>query len=186
MSTPAHRIHHDLYKGPKLLKDPGNAGIIRAAADLQICEMVTGASGETRTLANPTKPGIRFVLRLKTDGGGDAVVTAPAGLNVALDQPVDVTRDESFDFAVRSGIVGTLDFAFYVTVRLAVDKSLDIAVDFAFKFTVRDVTMSDLTVIYLTMNQMPSRWEQFHRDHLLRAIEDRPLVVISKEVTDWR
>ena len=85
MGTPPHRIHHDLYRGPKLMTDPGDTKTIRPNKDLQICEMVTGASGETRTLANPTKAGIRFVLRLKTDGGGNAVVTAAAGLNVGLD-----------------------------------------------------------------------------------------------------
>lgn len=85
MGLPPHRVHHDLYRGPKILKDPGNAGIIRVNADLQVCELTTGASGETRTLANPTKPGIRFHLRLLTDGGGDAVVTASNGLNAALD-----------------------------------------------------------------------------------------------------
>lgn len=85
MSTSPHRIHHDLYRGPKILKDPGNAGIIRFNQDLQVCELVTGASGETRTLANPTKPGIRAHIRLLTDGGGDAVITAPNGLNAALD-----------------------------------------------------------------------------------------------------
>lgn len=95
MTTPLN-VHHQLYRGPKMLKDPGNAGIIRAAADLQICEMVTGASGETRTLANPTKPGIRLILRLKTDGGGDAVVTAPAGLNVALE--TQATFADASDF----------------------------------------------------------------------------------------
>lgn len=83
MGSPASRLHHDLYKGPKLHTDPGNAGIIRADSDLQICEMVSGASGETRTLARPSKPGIRFVLRMKTDGGGDIVVTATGGYNVA-------------------------------------------------------------------------------------------------------
>lgn len=83
--TPASRIHHDLYRGPKLLTDPGNAGIIRVNKDMQICEMTSGASGETRTLATPTKAGIRLVLRMKTDGGGDIVVTAPAGYNVALE-----------------------------------------------------------------------------------------------------
>jgi len=92
----ALNIAHLLYRGPKLLKDPGNAGIIRANADLQICEMVTGASGETRTLANPTKPGIRLVLRLKTDGGGDVVVTASAGLNVALE--TQATFADASDF----------------------------------------------------------------------------------------
>jgi hypothetical protein len=81
--TTALRIHHDLYRGPKILKDPGNAGIIRPNADLQICEMESGASGETRTLPRPTKAGIRFTLRLKTDGGGDVVVTATGGLNIA-------------------------------------------------------------------------------------------------------
>lgn len=75
----SHRIHHDLYRGSKILDDPGDAGTIRVTQDLQICEMVT-AGAETRTLANPTKAGIRFVLRLLTDGG-DAVVTAANGLN---------------------------------------------------------------------------------------------------------
>jgi|SRR3990167_4782081 len=46
--------------------------------------------------------------------------------------------------------------------------------------------MSDLTVIYLTVNQMPHVWQNFHMGHLLRAIEDRPLVIISKEVMDLR
>ena len=39
---------------------------------------------------------------------------------------------------------------------------------------------NDLTIIYLTVNQMPYRWEQFHLGHLLAAVEDRPMVVISK------
>lgn len=82
--TSAHRALHDLYRAAKLLADPGDAGTITVIKDLQVCEMVTGSSGETRTLTTPTKAGIQFVLRLKTDGGGDAVVTASAGLNVAL------------------------------------------------------------------------------------------------------
>lgn len=40
--------------------------------------------------------------------------------------------------------------------------------------------MSDLTIIYLTVNQMPPQWEQFHRKHLLAAVADDPLVVISR------
>lgn len=39
--------------------------------------------------------------------------------------------------------------------------------------------MSDLTVIYLTCNLLPSKWQEYHRGHLLRAVEDRPMVVIS-------
>lgn len=83
MGNSPHQLPHLLYRGPKLLKDPGNAGIIEATADLQICEMVSGASGETRTLRRPTKAGIRLVIRMKTDGGGDIVVTSPGGYNVA-------------------------------------------------------------------------------------------------------
>lgn len=39
--------------------------------------------------------------------------------------------------------------------------------------------MSDLTVVFLTCNKMPSRWKAFHWEHLLRAIGDRPLIVVS-------
>lgn len=75
----SHRIHTDLFRVSKSMPDPGDGGIIRVTEDLQICEMVS-ATAETRTLDNPTKPGIRFILRLLTDGG-DVVVTASNGLN---------------------------------------------------------------------------------------------------------
>ncbi len=81
MSISPHRISHDIYISPKLLVDPGNGGTIRPNADLQVCEIVTGASAETRILANPTKPGIRFTLRMLTDGGGVALVSAANGFN---------------------------------------------------------------------------------------------------------
>lgn len=44
--------------------------------------------------------------------------------------------------------------------------------------------MGDLTVIFLTCNKMPSRWNAFHREHLLRAVGDRPLITISAEPVD--
>lgn len=96
MSTSPHRIGHDLYRAPKLLKDPGDGGIIRANADLLICEMTLGSGSETRELATPTKPGIRLVVRLKTDGGGTLVLTAAAGLNVALE--TQATFADASDF----------------------------------------------------------------------------------------
>jgi len=83
MSISPHQLLHFLYRGPKIISDPGNGGTIRVTKDLQICELTSGASGETRTLARPTKPGIRFTMRMKTDGGGDIVVTATGGYNVA-------------------------------------------------------------------------------------------------------
>lgn len=77
------RVHNTLYQAPKLLDDPGASGTILVAEDLSMCEMVSVAA-ETRTLANPTKPGIRFTLRMLTDGG-DIIVRATEGFNVALE-----------------------------------------------------------------------------------------------------
>lgn len=76
-----HNIHHKLYLVEHKMPDPGASGTIRVTEDLMICEMVSAAA-ETRTLAAPTKSGIRFVLRLLTDGG-DVVVTASGGFNNA-------------------------------------------------------------------------------------------------------
>ena len=80
----AHRLHYDLYRAEKVIADPGDAGTITVTEDLQICEMVSVGASETRTLTDPDKPGIRFVLRMKTDGG-DITVTAANGLNAALE-----------------------------------------------------------------------------------------------------
>jgi len=99
-----HRIHHDLYKGPKVIKDPGDAGTIRAAADLQVCEMVSTTT-ETRTLASPTKPGIRITLRLLTDGG-DVVVRAAEGMNVQLE--TDATFADAGDFLELISVTKTI------------------------------------------------------------------------------
>ncbi len=76
----AHRSLNTLHDAEHLLPDPGVGGRIVVNKDLQICELVTAAA-EARTLADPTKAGIRFTLRMKTDGG-DATVTAANGLNV--------------------------------------------------------------------------------------------------------
>lgn len=88
------RIHNTLYQGPKKLDDPGNGGSIRVTEDLSICEMVSLAAGETRTLVDPEKPGIRFTLYHMTDGG-DIVVHAAEGFNVALE--TDATFAEAGD-----------------------------------------------------------------------------------------
>ena len=80
----AHRALRDLFRafeanGPGVLNDPGDAGSIEPTGYGQICELVT-TGAETRTLAAPTKAGIRFHLRMTTDGG-DCVVTASVTLN---------------------------------------------------------------------------------------------------------
>lgn len=45
---------------------------------------------------------------------------------------------------------------------------------------------NDLTIVFLTLNQLNSRWEKFHREHLLRAIENRTMIVISAKPMDLR
>ena len=74
-------VHTQLFQGQLGLDDPGDAGVIRATRDLDFCELTSSASGETRTLEAPTRAGIRLVLRLLTDGGGDIIVYAAAGFN---------------------------------------------------------------------------------------------------------
>lgn len=76
-----HNIHSHLFDVPHVLPDPGNGGTIRFTGDLMLCEMVSAAA-ETRTLAAPSKSGIRAAIRLKTDGG-DVVVTHANGFNHA-------------------------------------------------------------------------------------------------------
>lgn len=114
----AHRIHHDLYAGPKIIKDPGDAKTIRVRVDLSICEMESGASGETRTLEDPDRPGIRVTLRLLTDGGGDVIVYAANGLNASLETHatfadagdilslISVTTSTGYRWEILEGNVG--------------------------------------------------------------------------------
>jgi len=77
----AHRILDDLYEKSHVLPDPGDGKTIRVTQDLTICEMVS-VTAETRTLAAPSKAGLRFILRMLTDGG-DIVVTHTPGFNHA-------------------------------------------------------------------------------------------------------
>lgn len=115
----SHRIHHDLYRAPKQMADPGNAKTILVTEDLQICEMVSTAA-ETRTLANPTKAGIRFVLRLLTDGG-DVVVTASNGLNVTGNTVA--TFNDASDILSLVSVSHTTGFRWQVLVNTGVSLS---------------------------------------------------------------
>lgn len=100
----AHRILNTLFEafdpvvGPGILQDPGDGGTIDPCNDpslnFQICEM-TSTGAETRTLANPDRPGVRFILRLLTDGG-NVVVTASNGLNVLLETEATFADESDF------------------------------------------------------------------------------------------
>lgn len=60
--------------------DPGSGAAIPVTNSASI-NIVTGASGETNTLANPAFLGQLMEINLQTDGGGDRVITAAAAIN---------------------------------------------------------------------------------------------------------
>lgn len=43
----------------------------------------------------------------------------------------------------------------------------------------------DLTVIYLTMNNMPEAWTEFHLGHLKKAVSNFPVISISRAPIDF-
>ncbi|OGH18095.1 MAG: hypothetical protein A2868_03485 [Candidatus Levybacteria bacterium RIFCSPHIGHO2_01_FULL_40_15b] len=45
--------------------------------------------------------------------------------------------------------------------------------------------MADLTIIMLTPNLVPKKWVEFHKQKLLEAAGDNPIITISKEPLDW-
>lgn len=73
-----HRVPSDFSKANWRLPDPGHEGAL-PAGQTGVVELVT-TTAETRTLAAPTRPGIRLTLGFKTDGG-DCVVTCATTIN---------------------------------------------------------------------------------------------------------
>jgi len=45
--------------------------------------------------------------------------------------------------------------------------------------------MTDLTVIYLTANEMPDKWVQFHRHVLEKAVGSFPVITMSRKPVDF-
>ena len=45
--------------------------------------------------------------------------------------------------------------------------------------------MNDITIIMLTPNLVPKQWAEFHKQKLLEAIGNTPIITISKEPLDW-
>ena len=80
----AHRVLRDLFRafeavGPGILNDPGASGTITPTMWGQQC-LITTATGETRTLARPTRAGILTSVVLDTDVG-DCTLTVTGGYN---------------------------------------------------------------------------------------------------------
>ena len=62
------------------ISDPGDSNAIPANISGHV-PLVSGGSGETRTIADAVAPGITRDLYFKTDGGGDIVITAASPVN---------------------------------------------------------------------------------------------------------
>jgi len=107
----AHRTLNDLFRafdtvGPGRLNDPGDAGTITVGMWGQICSLTSGASAETRTLTQATKPGVMCAVALDTDGGGNVTLTVTGGYN--SDADTTLVLADAGDYAVFYSIeVGT-------------------------------------------------------------------------------
>ena len=76
-----HRIPYDLAKGDYHVI--ANDGDDISIAKWSYIGITTGASGETNTLNDPSKVGLRVTFNMMTDGGGDRVITADSAINQA-------------------------------------------------------------------------------------------------------
>ena len=45
--------------------------------------------------------------------------------------------------------------------------------------------MEDLTIIFLTLNKVPKLWSQYHKKVLLEAVQESPIITISRQRLDW-
>ena len=105
----AHRNLNNMYRafettGPGKIPDPGNAGTIEFKLWGQVCSVVTTTT-ETRTLAQPDRPGIVGTVALDTDGG-DLTLTVTGGFN----QPgnTTITMADAGDFVTFVSVkIGT-------------------------------------------------------------------------------
>ena len=84
----AHSTPFQMYQSPFLMEDPGDAGSVAIDRYGAVVPVITGASGETRTLAAPTKAGIVASVMLDTDGGGDLTLTVTGGYNADGDTSI--------------------------------------------------------------------------------------------------
>lgn len=99
MSSP-HRLRHDLYMAPAIIKDPGynataSKRTITIDKDGGVCPVVTTGTGDTRILRRPTKAGILGTIVLYEDGG-DLTLTVTGGYNEDADTAI--VFDDAGDF----------------------------------------------------------------------------------------
>ena len=46
--------------------------------------------------------------------------------------------------------------------------------------------MKDLTAIFLTQNEVPEKWAEFHRECLIKALDGAPLIIMGRKVPNWK
>lgn len=77
----AHRALFDLFRAPFLMTDPGSGGTITVNRDCAVIPVIT-AGAEARTLAQPTKAGLRCMVVIDTYVGA-CTLTVTGGYNQA-------------------------------------------------------------------------------------------------------
>jgi hypothetical protein len=75
----AHQFWPNWSLSDAVIADPGTGKALPSSRAGYI-PIVTGSSGETNTLADPPRPGLLLILHLRTDGGGDRVITAATAI----------------------------------------------------------------------------------------------------------
>lgn len=97
MGTP-HRIAYDLGK-VAVGEDPGDAASFDLnARGLVFFPLVSGASGETRTLGNAHQSGVFVTLGFQTDGGGDITLTVSDGYTAQASGDETITIGAAGDY----------------------------------------------------------------------------------------
>lgn len=102
----AHQVLYDLATADWHIPDPGN-GAALPTSKTGLIPLVTGGSGETRTLADPVRSGLLLILAMKTDGGGDCVVTAASDVTQSSGENVMTFGDAGDMVELRSIPVGS-------------------------------------------------------------------------------
>ncbi len=108
-----HRILHDMYQAPFLIRDPGASGNIVVDRYAAFCPLVSAAA-ETRTLAAPTKAGLRCIVGLDTDGG-TVTLTVTGGYN--SNDNTSIAFDDAGDFVEFTSIKEGSSYYWRVTAQ---------------------------------------------------------------------
>ena len=76
----AHTMQADHAGMDWAIADPGDAGKINVSGS-GVCLLTSGASGETRTIGDPSYLNQRITIVVMTDGGGDIDITFDSQIN---------------------------------------------------------------------------------------------------------